>query len=82
MLFPCYDGLATLSLDLDDLGEAERYFSLAQDVCPSTGSIPNAYRAAISRLSRLRKNVKRFSDRNLLGHARADAFGLKRVSAL
>ncbi|SED38980.1 Predicted ATPase [Rhizobiales bacterium GAS188] len=33
LLFPCYDGLATLNLDLDDTPEAERYFALAQDVC-------------------------------------------------
>ncbi|MGM4914060.1 adenylate/guanylate cyclase domain-containing protein [Rhizobium sp. 768_B6_N1_8] len=33
LLFPCYDGLATLSLEHDDIDEAERYFTLAQDVC-------------------------------------------------
>ncbi|AYG65655.1 MULTISPECIES: adenylate/guanylate cyclase domain-containing protein [unclassified Rhizobium] len=33
LLFPCYDGLATLSLEHDDLAEAERFFTLAQDVC-------------------------------------------------
>ncbi|WP_434734161.1 tetratricopeptide repeat protein [Rhizobium sp. YTUHZ044] len=33
LLFPCYDGLATLSLEHDDMDEAERYFALAQDVC-------------------------------------------------
>ncbi len=33
LLFPCYDGLATLNLDRDDMAEAERYFALAQDVC-------------------------------------------------
>jgi hypothetical protein len=33
LLFPCYDGLATLNLDLDNLAEAERFFALAQDVC-------------------------------------------------
>ncbi|WP_184701447.1 adenylate/guanylate cyclase domain-containing protein [Rhizobium lusitanum] len=33
LLFPCYDGLATLSLEHDDLVEAERFFTLAQDVC-------------------------------------------------
>lgn len=32
-LFPCYDGLATLSLDEGNMPEAERYFALAQDVC-------------------------------------------------
>jgi predicted ATPase len=40
LLVPCYDGLATLNLDLDDLPEAERYFSLAQDVCARHGIDP------------------------------------------
>jgi predicted ATPase/class 3 adenylate cyclase len=40
MLFPCYDGLATLSLDTGDMAEAERYFSLAQDVCAQHGLDP------------------------------------------
>ena len=40
LLFPCYDGLATLSLDRDDLAEADRYFSLAQDVCAKHGVDP------------------------------------------
>ncbi|MGZ2378092.1 adenylate cyclase [Sinorhizobium medicae] len=40
MLFPCYDGLATLSLDVGDMAEAERYFSLAQDVCNQHGLNP------------------------------------------
>lgn len=42
MLFPCYDGLATLNLDLDNLPEADRYFSLAQDVCAQHGLDPEA----------------------------------------
>jgi predicted ATPase/class 3 adenylate cyclase len=42
LLFPCYDGLATLSLDLDALGEAERYFGLAQEVCERHGLDPEA----------------------------------------
>ncbi|MEK1888429.1 MAG: adenylate/guanylate cyclase domain-containing protein [Phyllobacterium sp.] len=42
LLFPCYDGLATLSLDLDDMAEAERYFTLAQDVCTRHGLDPEA----------------------------------------
>ncbi|WP_209603419.1 adenylate/guanylate cyclase domain-containing protein [Sinorhizobium kostiense] len=33
VLFPCYDGLATLCLDEGDLAEAERYFGLAHDLC-------------------------------------------------
>lgn len=40
LLFPCYDGLATLNLDLDNLAEADRYFSLAQDVCAQHGLDP------------------------------------------
>jgi adenylate cyclase len=40
MLFPCYDGLATLSLDIGDMTEAERYFSLAQDACAQHGLDP------------------------------------------
>jgi predicted ATPase/class 3 adenylate cyclase len=42
LLFPCYDGLATLNLDLDNLAEAERYFSLAQDICAQHGLDPEA----------------------------------------
>ncbi|MDI7861855.1 tetratricopeptide repeat protein [Rhizobiaceae bacterium n13] len=42
LLFPCYDGLATLHLDLDDIPEAERYFTLAQDVCVRHGLDPEA----------------------------------------
>jgi predicted ATPase/class 3 adenylate cyclase len=40
MLFPCYDGLATINLDLDNLAEAERYFALAQGVCAQHGLDP------------------------------------------
>ncbi len=42
LLFPCYDGLATLNLEKDDMAEAERYFSLAQDVCVRHGLDPDA----------------------------------------
>ena len=42
LLFPCYDGLATVNLDLDNLAEAERYFSLAQDICAQHGLDPQA----------------------------------------
>ncbi|MDW6025115.1 adenylate/guanylate cyclase domain-containing protein [Mesorhizobium sp. BAC0120] len=42
LLFPCYDGLATLNLDLDNLAEADRYFALAQDVCAQHGLDPDA----------------------------------------
>jgi predicted ATPase len=39
-LFPCYDGLATLNLDRGDMPEAERYFTLAHDVCTRHGLDP------------------------------------------
>ncbi len=42
LLFPCYDGLATLNLDLDDMAEAERYFAMAQEVCAKHGLDPEA----------------------------------------
>jgi predicted ATPase/class 3 adenylate cyclase len=41
-LFPCYDGLATLSLDRGDMDEAERYFTLAQEVCARHGLNPES----------------------------------------
>ena len=37
LLFPCYDGLATLGLDRDDMEEAERYFGLARELCDLHG---------------------------------------------
>jgi hypothetical protein len=40
LLFPCYDGLATLCLDRDDMEEAERYFGLAQELCDRHGLDP------------------------------------------
>jgi adenylate cyclase len=42
MLFPCYDRLATLNLDLGNMAEAERYFSLAQEVCAQHGLNPES----------------------------------------
>jgi adenylate cyclase len=42
LLFPCYDGLATLCLDRDDTEEAERYFGLAQELCDRHGLDPSA----------------------------------------
>jgi adenylate cyclase len=41
-LFPCYDGLATLCLDRDDMEGAERYFAEAQEVCDRHGLDPGA----------------------------------------
>jgi adenylate cyclase len=41
LLFPCYDGLATLSLDRDDVEEAERYFGLAKELCDRHGLDPD-----------------------------------------
>ncbi|WEX77018.1 AAA family ATPase [Sinorhizobium numidicum] len=42
VLFPCYDGLATLCLDEGNLAEAERYFGLARDVCARHDLDPEA----------------------------------------
>jgi len=42
LLFPCYDGLATLHLDLGDQSEAERYLTLAQEVCERAGVDPDS----------------------------------------
>jgi adenylate cyclase len=41
-LFPCYDGLATLSLDAGDLAGAEAYLARAQQVCERAGVEPDA----------------------------------------
>jgi adenylate cyclase len=40
LLFPCYDGLATLYLDADDLPRAEQYFQMAREVCERAGLQP------------------------------------------
>jgi adenylate cyclase len=37
LLFPCYEGLATLYLDLDDQVRAEEYLRRAQQVCTEAG---------------------------------------------
>ncbi|MGO4620913.1 adenylate/guanylate cyclase domain-containing protein [Ensifer sp. 2YAB10] len=42
LLFPCYDGLATLCLDAGDLDAAERYFASARDICAQHGLDPEA----------------------------------------
>ena len=42
LLFPCYDGLATVYLDAGDEARAERYMQKAQDVCEGAGLEPDA----------------------------------------
>ena len=42
ILFPCYDGLATVHLDIDDIDTAERYMDLAQNVCERAGLDPES----------------------------------------
>lgn len=42
LLFPCYDGLATLHLDAGALGPAERYLTKAKEVCERAGLEPDA----------------------------------------
>ena len=42
LLFPCYDGLATLYLDTGDAAAAEAYLSKAQAVCERAGLEPDA----------------------------------------
>ena len=42
LLFPCYDGLATLYLDTGNQGLAETYLAKAQGVCERAGVEPDA----------------------------------------
>jgi predicted ATPase len=42
LLFPCYDGLATLHLDLEDMGAAETYMQKAREVCERAGVEPDS----------------------------------------
>jgi len=42
LLFPCYDGLATLYLDAGDQPQAEAYLAKAQAVCERAGLEPDA----------------------------------------
>jgi len=42
LLFPCYDGLATLYLDAGDEAKAEIYLAKAQEVCERAGVEPDA----------------------------------------
>ncbi len=42
LLFPCYDGLATLYLEMGDDAQAEEYLLKAQAVCQRAGLEPDA----------------------------------------
>jgi adenylate cyclase len=42
LLFPCYDGLATLYLDAGEGTKAEPYLAKAQEVCERAGMEPDA----------------------------------------
>jgi adenylate cyclase len=42
LLFPCYDGLATVHLDLGDERQAEEFMQKAQTVCERAGLEPDA----------------------------------------
>jgi len=42
LLFPCYDGLATLHLALGDTAKAEEYLAKGQEICQRTGYTPDA----------------------------------------
>ncbi len=42
LLFPCYDGLATLYLDAGNQTMAERYLTKAQEICARAGVEPDA----------------------------------------
>ena len=42
LLFPCYDGLATLYLDAGDPAKAEAYLTKAQEICTRAGVEPDA----------------------------------------
>ena len=42
LLFPCYDGLATLYLDQGDRQNAEHYLNKARSLCERAGLEPDA----------------------------------------
>ena len=42
LLFPCYDGLATLHLAMGDTAKTEEYLAKGQEVCQRTGYTPDA----------------------------------------
>jgi adenylate cyclase len=43
LLFPCYDGLATLNLEAGNLQRAEAFFAKSQEVCVGAGIAPEAF---------------------------------------
>jgi tetratricopeptide (TPR) repeat protein len=43
LLFPCYDGLATLYLDRGDEARAEEFMQKAQQVCERAGLHPDTF---------------------------------------
>jgi GNAT superfamily N-acetyltransferase len=42
LLFPCYDGLASLHLDLGDEAQAEQYLLRGQQICQQAGLDPDS----------------------------------------
>ena len=42
LLFPCYDGLATVHLGMGNLAQAESYLAMAQALCDRAGLDPDA----------------------------------------
>jgi tetratricopeptide (TPR) repeat protein len=42
LLFPCYEGLATLYLEMDDVAQTEQYMLKAQQVCEQSGLDPDS----------------------------------------
>jgi adenylate cyclase len=42
LLFPCYDGLATLYLDAGNEAQAELYLAKSQELCERAGLQPDA----------------------------------------
>jgi tetratricopeptide (TPR) repeat protein len=42
LLFPCYDGLAALHLEMGDDAPADEYMQKAQEVCERTGLDPDS----------------------------------------
>jgi tetratricopeptide (TPR) repeat protein len=42
LLFPCYDGLATLYLAMGDTAKTEEYLAKGREICQKTGYTPDA----------------------------------------